>query len=211
MRKPKWITFTGYDDRTDFLSANLLEKKYPIEWGVLFSLKNKDAQYPSLQTFDAVKELDGRKALHMCGSAAREFWYKEKIPEDLIKNNRFNIFQRIQVNGWDKSREGFDTAPKVDQELIVQSDAHDFDVQWPVSKLFDKSGGRGIVRESLPAGIPGGIVGYAGGITPDNVLEFLSKIPDFDGEFWIDMETGVRTNGWFDLSKVEKVCKIVYD
>lgn len=28
------------------------------------------------------------------------------------------------------------------------------------------------------------------------------------GDFWIDMETGVRTDDWLDLDKVEKVLKI---
>ena len=28
------------------------------------------------------------------------------------------------------------------------------------------------------------------------------------GEFWIDMESGVRTEDWFDIDKVEKVLKL---
>jgi phosphoribosylanthranilate isomerase len=81
--------------------------------------------------------------------------------------------------------------------------------------LLDASGGRGIDTpiEILKTNIK---VGYAGGINPDNVADKLSFLLEHvnTGEFWIDMESGVRTDDWFDLDKVVKVlgiCQQVID
>ena len=53
-------------------------------------------------------------------------------------------------------------------------------------------------------------IGYAGGISPDNVADKLTYLFENvrDGEFWIDMESGVRTDDWFDLDKVRRVLEI---
>lgn len=76
------------------------------------------------------------------------------------------------------------------------------------SVLLDASGGRGI---DTPIEVLKGNykVGYAGGMNPDNVGEKLSYLMEnVDGDFWIDMESGVRTDDWFDLDKVRKVLEI---
>jgi hypothetical protein len=54
-------------------------------------------------------------------------------------------------------------------------------------------------------------VGYAGGISPDNVEKKLRTLLEYDSDerFWIDMETRVRTEDeWLDLDKVERVLEI---
>jgi phosphoribosylanthranilate isomerase len=73
-------------------------------------------------------------------------------------------------------------------------------VDW----LFDRSGG-------LWPPHPGGdrLVGYAGGIGPDNVADVLEQI-GATGPYWIDMESGVRTDDRFDLGKCRRVCEAVY-
>lgn len=55
-----------------------------------------------------------------------------------------------------------------------------------------------------------GKVGYAGGFNPDNVAEKLSFLMENSqvGDFWIDMESGVRTDDWFDTDKVRRVLRI---
>jgi phosphoribosylanthranilate isomerase len=77
--------------------------------------------------------------------------------------------------------------------------------------LLDASGGQGIDTpvEVAPA-FSALKVGYAGGINPDNVAEKLTYLLEHveTGDFWIDMESGVRTNDWFDLDKVYTVLEI---
>ena len=49
--------------------------------------------------------------------------------------------------------------------------------------------------------------GYAGGISPENVVETVKSITEIcETDFWIDMETGIRTNDKFDITKCEEVC-----
>ena len=53
-------------------------------------------------------------------------------------------------------------------------------------------------------------IGYAGGINEHNVadkLRFLLSRPDV-GLFWIDIESGVRTDDWFDTTKVRRIIEI---
>ncbi|MFA5670193.1 MAG: hypothetical protein WC967_13205 [Balneolaceae bacterium] len=80
--------------------------------------------------------------------------------------------------------------------------------------LCDTSGGKGTFPSSFPKHPEHDTVrniGYAGGINPDNVEKFISKIDcDETAVFYIDMETGVRTDGWFDLNKVESICEKVF-
>lgn len=77
-----------------------------------------------------------------------------------------------------------------------------------VTMLLDASGGEG-VDTSLVA-FAGRKVGYAGGINADNVGDKLTFLMENEqvGDFWIDMESGVRTDDWFDLDKVRKVLEI---
>jgi phosphoribosylanthranilate isomerase len=84
-----------------------------------------------------------------------------------------------------------------------------FPHQDTISALLDSSGGRGI-DTPLKVRPSSGKVGYAGGFNPDNVGEKLSFLLQNVrmGEFWIDMESGVRTDDWFDTNKVRQVLAI---
>ena len=75
--------------------------------------------------------------------------------------------------------------------------------------LLDASGGRGIDTpiDVFPTSRK---IGYAGGLNPENIADKLSFLMENVkiGRFWIDMESGVRTNDWFDLDKVVRVLEI---
>jgi phosphoribosylanthranilate isomerase len=81
-------------------------------------------------------------------------------------------------------------------------------VDW----LYDVSFGTGVKPKDWPA-LPaaGPFCGYSGGIGPETVVEILGRIAAPDGTpYWIDMESGIRTDGAFDLTKCEAVCRAVY-
>lgn len=95
-------------------------------------------------------------------------------------------------------------------------DAHAGDV----SVLLDASKGKGIAPEAwnAPVIFDGQPLhtGYAGGISPENieaVLDATEKTVLEHGQpgtrYWLDMETGVRTDNQFDLEKVERVLSAV--
>jgi len=206
MNTPEFITFTGIDDRTDLTQACKLVDQYPIEWGILFSNNNQDARFPCRQAVEEILCVGRRHSAHICGGYARE----------MVKGNvkiqaELSAFNRMQING------AKDIAPFVQKDLedkyrlkIILQARGQFGVNLPYQQLFDCSGGRGQLPNSIPQH-PGGnvLAGYAGGMGPDTVLNYLSMI-NTDGKYWIDMEGRVRHNGWFDLDLVEKVCQKVY-
>lgn len=203
---PAFVTFTGLDDQTDLVEAFFLSTKYPIEWGVLFGGRLGANRYPSQQTVDTIvsisKSLDDVKiSAHLCGKFARDA-VNGVYPDNL------SSFTRTQINA-------------VSYDLGALKRIHD-DVKIPVIMqhrngafpilpegvyaLHDQSGGKGVVPTSRP--LSGDhLVGYAGGIGPENVSEIIS---DLSGNFWIDMETKIRTNDWLDLAKCESVCKQIW-
>ena len=81
--------------------------------------------------------------------------------------------------------------------------------------LWDRSGGRG--EDSLAqwpdppeqwVGDPNYSVGYAGGLGPDTIsraLMFINRFPQH--KIWLDMEGNIRTDDWFDVGIVERVCE----
>ena len=221
------ITFTGIDARTDLQELQAIQQQYPLaEFGVLTSYhwSENGNRYLNPAFLSNLYAGNGELnlALHICGSAAHDAavgdWYK--IDEHLF--GALNMFKRIQLNVANRTDN-----PKYlwsthysGQELIVQQrNAEDvalyaatrseFEYVCPVSVLLDSSGGQGI-DTPLKVLKTFGKVGYTGGINPDNVAEKLSFLLQnvHMGEFWIDMESGVRTDDWFDMDKVRRVLEI---
>jgi hypothetical protein len=213
-RKPKFITFTGADAATDPARMLALQEVYPIEWGILFSpdRQGKDPRYPDLSV---VTEFFGRGlnlAAHICGdySAAIMAWNDPDIPVNLATFNRAQINHRwpnidaIEIFGARHSLSCI--AQWRDGSGFTSASTRN---QW----LYDCSGGRGVMPDRFPPH-PGYLVGYAGGISPDNVEDVIEKINaagPSSGVYWIDMESKVRNErDEFDLNLVEQVCRNVY-
>ena len=221
--KPQWITFTGIDDRTDLYFANALAKKYPIEWGILVSGTNNDARFPSDQGIaDMLRRLNGKKAVHFCGKSARRIhtflqtidagWTPKTSAYPIEFDEMFQQAARIQMNGQEPF-EGYEyLADNYGLKVIFQARFAVWRKECKFHQLYDPSGGRGQLPSEVPEKSIDGIVGYAGGMGPETVVDYLKMITAQNGEhkFWIDMESRVRTDGWFDLAKVEQVCELVY-
>jgi hypothetical protein len=210
--KPEFITFTGVDEQTDIKELRTLASQYPVEWGVLFSPSRQghDWRYPAgriLEDLLWAREL--RLAAHLCGGYSdmvmRGDNVRPRTPADL------GFFKRIQVNHAEPSVDLIaGLGQLIDSRCIAQSRSLEFPSETNVDWLFDRSGGRGATPEAWPAH-PGGdrLVGYAGGISPDNVADVVKAIGS-TGPYWIDMESGVRTDNRFDLAKCRQVCEIVF-
>ena len=221
------ITFTGIDARTDLQELQAIQLQYPLaEFGVLTSYH----WYENTQRYlnpQFLPNLYGRGlnlALHICGSAAHDaidgFW--NRINNLTVKYLYMRLFQRVQLNVANRSDNPArlaSTPPNCHAEVIIQQRPGDAALyehslwvgnvgrdQGLVSMLIDGSGGQGI---DCPVSIypSSQKIGYAGGINPDNVADKLTYLFENvnDGEFWIDMESGVRTDDWFDLDKVRRV------
>lgn len=207
IRPPEFITFTGADDHTDISEMIALSKQYPIEWGILFSPSRQgvDPRYPGGDAQSRFLWSGLLMAAHLCGGHSRDIMdgLSLDIPVDL------GFFNRIQINhGGPNPRRIEAFRQGWGPRCIAQTRATKFPKDTSLDWLFDASGGRGVTPAAWPP-YPGRLVGYAGGIGPDNVASIIGEI-NASGPYWIDMESGVRTDDRFDLSLCRRVCEAVY-
>ena len=214
-RRPAFIAFTGVDRAELKPGLAALSARYPIEWGILID----DAQAGAALFPDAslrsqlVAGEPLRWAAHICGAQARAI-----VVEPHDSSLHLAGFQRAQINHSfagsnaeqiDKAavfgrRQGVRTVLQCSQQF-----PDDARVDW----LFDTSFGKGSAPNSWPT-LPtrGAFCGLSGGLNQNNVRQVLEHIaPPADAVYWIDMESGVRSNGWFDLAKCEAVCCALFD
>lgn len=220
------VTISGADDGVEPSELAALSIEFPfVEWGILFSAKRAgEPRYPSAAWRVRLGKLDAklRLSLHLCGAVARALLAGDTDLLGAVGDE----YERIQVNGWHPGNPEFRTVPlgesyefilQVRSEEDLQLAAREIDaitddalVGWPgsVSALWDCSGGRGLEPFTWPPAPLGVPLGYAGGIGPDNVIDVLSAIGPVSRDFWIDMESGVRTDDRFDLAKVRRVLEL---
>ena len=230
--KLKQITFTGLDEKTNVEDLKKIQEEFPIvEFGVLMSKnwKTNGNRYPDPETISRFTDQGLNLSAHLCGSIARDA-YAGNFDSVVRKYPVFTHqdFKRTQLN-IAPYKEIFEKAGMptdvYGKEIIIQQrsgsikDSHAFvrfELKNPdinTTMLIDPSGGNGI-DSGLDIIATDYKTGYAGGINADNVEEKLRYLFEMStvGDFWIDMESGVRTNDWFDIEKVKAVlekCKDV--
>jgi hypothetical protein len=212
MRLPEFLTFTGVDNWTDIEALQALSNEYPIEWAMLFSPAHQgiNPRYPADDAQSALWSSGLNFAAHLCGRHSRRAMEgaNPELPVDLSYCRRVQLNHEapdpIQMMKFAANRGEFQC---IGQSRSVDSFPQDVRVDW----LFDGSGGRGIRPARWPSH-PGGqrLVGYAGGITPGNIRSTIQAIHS-EGRYWLDMETGIRTNNKLDLALCREVCQEVYD
>lgn len=204
--KPEFITFTGVDDNTNIYDLIDLANQYPIEFGILFSPDRQgvDPRYPSIETVSRLCRKNLVLSAHLCGDYTKRIMNGEEI-ELPFDSSAFN---RAQINHSNPDMDKIISFALDNAIACIMQVRDTFPTFDGIEYLFDKSGGRGIEIDSFPE-YPGNWCGYAGGFGPDNVAEMISKI-NASGIYWIDMETKIRTDNKFDISKCRKVCEIVF-
>lgn len=229
MDRLRLVTISGADDRVDPAALVALAEEYPcVEWGILHSFKRMGTpRYPGTGWLGDAALAFGesvRRSIHLCGENSRRLQQNGEV--DLA--SAIEIFAaapeclRIQINGYDGKLTGPDFRRwlALQGEVILQCpnvstmlEALELEVWNPeLSILRDASGGRGepINRDQLRV-LPRR-VGCAGGFTPDNVADFVDwfcrehrRLTPAERTFWIDVESGVRTDDEFDLDKVRRL------
>ena len=227
MSNLKHITFTGVDSETDISALQALQREFPLaEFGVLTSYKwfENGNRYPSPEFIRTLRDKGLNLALHICGSASKDAAIGNWGAIEAHLGDCLDIFKRIQLNVSKRTDlEKVSPAKYSWQEVIVQQKGYDdvdlfyktvdyYDSDKGFSVLLDASGGEGIDTKInvLDSGYK---TGYAGGFGPENIeekLRYLLNHPDVC-DFWVDMESRVRTNEWFDLEKVEQVLRKSYE
>ena len=223
--KIKYVTITGIDERTDLKRLQELQNRFPFaEFGVLMSedWQFNGNRFPNPKPlFAQLADMNLNLSLHLCGQLAIKAVKGYFYDAERIADGNLGIFRRCQLNL--KAGGLFDEIRQLQpkdsiQEIIVQMHSPELFVEFlkghhpqGVSYLLDASGGTGTDTPIDIVTSPDIHVGYAGGISPENVaakLRILLEHPT-DDVCWIDMETRVRTEDeWLDLDKVEQVLQI---
>lgn len=221
----KIVTFTGVDNKTSLTSLQILTNRYSnIEFGILVSKSNTDldkvSRFPNFETIDKVLNAGlPNVSCHICGELARHYVHTGDFSEirDFLGQERVDKFSRFQLNirGYDDYKL---FVIEEDIHIIIQvSNAKSYQYfyqmqelnQNKVEALIDYSGGKGKLGCFNYVSDGDEIFGYADGININNVTYILGYIEgkmEYDVNYWIDMESSVRTDDWFDTSKVREIC-----
>jgi hypothetical protein len=208
--KPAYITFTGVD-RTELIPGMLtLSARYPIEWGVLIDPEQEEKQlFPTTSERKALLASALRFSAHVCGQPALDIAKGCEPGIDLggvsrlqLNHSREGSSEEVIANAYAYSaRQGLRLALQCQGEFPDDTRA-----DW----LYDVSFGTGIVVNEWPQVTHAHpFCGFSGGLSPQTVAESLTKF-NAASDFWIDMESGVRSDGLFNLGKCEQVCELVY-
>jgi len=214
----KRVTFSGIDQQTKVQDLKKLYEKYPfVEFVFLYSQQaNQKGQgrYPRPVILKGYKKGGLPMALHLCGKIAHDLVHDSDwsvVQKDLA--GYMDLFDRIQLNIPKTKRFSREMTFPDDKQIIIQ--LHEgtenlFECYKHLTNVVgfqDASGGRGITETEwiLPETEP---FGYAGGINPENVVDVVRELNEIcETDFWIDMETGIRTNDKFDVAKCEEICR----
>jgi hypothetical protein len=221
------VTISGADDTVNVSELLRLQRKYPfVEWGVLVSKKRMgQKRYPTEQWIKSLP-YELRLSMHFCGEIGRQFVNKP-TPELLFSPNG-DHWERTQLNFSFKEDTDYTdnlfsialaAAATPNKSIVLaynkssKKNLDSFIKSFPslpenVHFLYDSSGGRGTEIKSFSKPLIN-YTGYAGGLNPENVFTICETLTNMEWEdnVWIDMESGVRTNDVFDLSKAESVLK----
>lgn len=206
------ITFTGIDTMTPLIGLAELLAEFPlVEVAFLYSAKRagNEPRYPSLAQIEAAVQVlsSSRVAVHICGGAARRLLCQGRLLADWP-------IGRVQINGRVSPIELDEICRHQSRRrwVITQCTGSEH-IGEPASNhavLMDSSGGRGDLPQIWTRPDTDKQVGFAGGLGPDTIRRAMPEIAALarPGD-WIDMETGVRTDDWFDVEKVREVCDYV--
>jgi hypothetical protein len=233
------VTVTGADDSIPPEELGKLVdiwRRFPfVEFGLLVSANNTPTGTPRFPSRHWLEKLaryltlhhlrDLRFSAHLCGKWVHQLLMGEAMDDFAVLDdtNILDYADRYQLNTHGvlhmlrkkEFLEAVDRSPLSGSQFIFQLDGVNDELalackeELDVAVLHDVSSGEG----RLPAGwnkpVLGIFNGYAGGLSPRNVVEQLGKICSLLPEhkkIWIDAETHLRTvkdgRDIFDLDKV---------
>lgn len=215
------VTFTGIDNKTNLNDLIILQQEYPfVEYGMLISENNTNndtnPRYPSLRILDGLEKGMLNLSLHVCGKLARDIvQYNNWEPVYKMMGTYMDLFSRIQLNVAGTRKISKDLTFPEDKDIIIQLTQNKLDIYETYKEpphicgFQDASGGRGIVSCGWMK-TQDIYFGYAGGINEENVLNVIQEINAVNSnDFWIDMESSIRTDDIFDIEICRKICMLI--
>lgn len=230
MKNLELISFVGVDTETDMKNLANLRWNTPIalEFSVLYSDSKSVGNYTRYPSYKFCKDfLDSCPAqgiygsLHLCGSVIERYLKQEEDVMNLCKN-AYRIQLNFNINHYSNysllTDRIVDVINKQNHKVILQQNKSKKDfldiflaqdvTTASVSLLHDSSGGFGREITQVSAPHEKYMTGYAGGINPDNVAKIVKLIEETNTNnrpYYIDMESGIRTDNIFSLEKCQQV------
>lgn len=200
------LTLTGADEQTDL---DPLRHYQGVEIGLLYSANPEGPRYPRLEwLYEAARYLP-HVALHVCGRQGRE-----NLASGLL-DPLVELVERIQLNGAVSTQQLSVVCRRYPEHTVITqahlgntellafepSSAHNHAV------LLDSSGGRGRLPTAWYRPLTDKPVGFAGGLSWENLPRELPRIMHvvrealgLEATYWIDMESSLRTEDRFDVN-----------
>lgn len=218
------VSLTGVDDNTSLLGLEGLTARYPfVEWAVLYTPHNEGAPRNPGATWRRrfFAEFEQYSAVHLCGSLAFQQLLEGTLPAEVLKAQRMqlNVNARRKDFTDDQVLAVFARALEVSPAIILQYHPDSAALieryvaelstadRARVHVLMDSSKGTGVSPASWlrPAPLAEHYVGFAGNLGPANIRDTALALQAFGKPFWLDMETGIRTDNELDKQKAAMV------
>lgn len=223
------VCFNGIDVNTDLRKLAQVQCHYPYaEFGIILSRNwgENGNRYLDPTYLEKIAGVGLNLSAHLCGEIARQAIRDNWEPALELCGGHFGIFRRTQLNIANSKVNPetlhFEHIPENIKEVIIQQRPDNMELYREyyereknprVTILFDASGGTGADGDFV-AHNEFTRAGYAGGLKPDNIRKKRKQLLDSMEEnhsFWLDMESGVRTDDWFDIEKIENVLAQIYN
>jgi hypothetical protein len=219
------ISLTGADDAVSLEDLRILSAAYArVEWALLYvphaEGKPRNPTRSWREAFFAAG-LGSRAAVHLCGEQAFRELLAGELPSDILKADRLQLNINARKRDFTDAEvlEVFRTALELGPSLILQYHPDSAALieraiaECPVAfrhrlhVLMDASRGTGVVPDiwSAPSSLDGAYCGFAGGLGPDNIADVATQLSRRGVPYWLDMESGLRTENQFDMAKVRAV------
>lgn len=218
------LTLTGVDARTTASWIKNMGRKFVdprqntrIEFGILRSPNvGQSPRYPTKADIQKIVNYvyPNQLAFHLCGRYAEMVHTLEW--GELCDIVDFDLVSRVQVNSTKSDAQAILTLQRfsihIGKPVVMQWRGPEFPSAPGLALLQDRSGGRGVAetewfKPDMMCRHPQSrtSIGYAGGLNPDNVRAAIPamKAAAMGKPFWIDCESGIRTDDWLDVEKAE--------
>ena len=235
----KTVTFTGIDINTDPAELAAIQRDYPFaEFGMLIAHDWRELpewneplshRFPTPEILEKYETLGLNLSVHICRSLSRALvlsgdWSDVRA----LLRGRLSLFRRVQLNDVSDMRVAPEhwklAVPEELEQIILQQRSCDqiallndalaaaeagYETGSIVAEI-DASAGTGLYNASMGT-LRMPFVGYACGLCPENVVEFVQKLEADENvsDYWIDMESRVRENNWFSARLIREVCEKV--
>lgn len=230
------LSITGADNLVPIAELKQMIQNYPsLELAVLFfPEKENQARNPGVEwrnEFFATIPKENT-AIHLCGKDVFDTilsanFENSSVFQELKKTQRIqiNINARKDIFSHDDIQQIYTTLLKYGFTLILQYHERSKDWILPyitpkylenVHILLDASLGKGITPNTFE--VPFELknlnypIGFAGGLNPDNIGKVYTQVKLLNlSSYWLDLESGARTDNLFDMQKAYQLSKTVFD